>query len=71
MNNEQQTLKRIKEIVLKQVPGAKVYLYGSRARGEAKQTSDWDLLILLSNDKITIDMERNVTPSVCRWPRHG
>ena len=61
MNNEQQTLKRIKEIVLKQVPGAKVYLYGSRARGEAKQTSDWDLLILLSNDKITIDMERNVT----------
>lgn len=30
---------------------ASLWLYGSRARGEATQDSDWDLLILLSKDK--------------------
>ena len=42
-------------------PSAKVYLYGSRARGITKPDSDWDLLILLNKDKITTEVERNVT----------
>ena len=42
-------------------PSAKVYLYGSRARGTTKPDSDWDLLILLNKDKITTEVERNVT----------
>lgn len=33
--------------------GGSVWLYGSRARGDAREDSDWDLLILL--DKDTID----------------
>ena len=28
-----------------------LYLYGSRARGDFKPNSDWDLLILLNKDK--------------------
>lgn len=42
-------------------PSAKVYLYGSRARGTMKPDSDWDLLILLNKDKITTEIEKNVT----------
>ena len=61
MTNQQTILDRIKRIVLDKDPLAKVYLYGSRARGTMKSDSDWDLLILLDKDKITTDIERNVT----------
>jgi uncharacterized protein len=61
MTNQQNILDRIKGIVLGKDPSAKVYLYGSRARGTMKPDSDWDLLILLNRDKITTEVERNVT----------
>ena len=61
MRNQQNVLDRIKQIVLDREPSAKLYLYGSRARGTMKPDSDWDLLILLNKDKITADVERNVT----------
>ncbi len=61
MTNQQNVLDRIKRIVLDKDPSAKVYLYGSRARGTMKDDSDWDLLILLNKDKITADIEKNVT----------
>ncbi len=61
MINQQIILDRIKRIVLERDPLAKVYLYGSRARGSMKPDSDWDLLILLNKDKITDDEEKNVT----------
>lgn len=31
----------------------KAILFGSRARGDAKQDSDWDVLVLLGKDRIT------------------
>ena len=31
----------------------KALLFGSRARGDARQDSDWDVLILLDKDRIT------------------
>jgi uncharacterized protein len=61
MTNQQIILDRIKGIVLGKDPLAKVYLFGSRARDTMKPDSDWDLLILLNADKITTDIERNVT----------
>lgn len=33
--------------------GGHIYLYGSRARGDAKSTSDWDILILLDKERIS------------------
>lgn len=42
-------------------PSAKVYLYGSRARGTMNFDSDWDLLILLNSKTITADVEKDVT----------
>jgi predicted nucleotidyltransferase len=38
-------------------PEAEVFLYGSRARGDAKKTSDWDLLVLLNQSKIPFGLE--------------
>ncbi len=31
----------------------KAILFGSRARGDAKETSDWDILVLLDKERIT------------------
>ena len=43
----------LKNIAKTNLPaGAQVLLYGSRARGDADETSDWDVLIILDKDKL-------------------
>jgi predicted nucleotidyltransferase len=55
--DKDQILKRIIEVVNMTAPDSEMILYGSRARGESKRGSDWDLLILLNSDHISFDME--------------
>jgi uncharacterized protein len=57
-------LNQIKRIVKDKEPSAKIYLYGSRSRGTAKDNSDWDLLILLNRDDISNEVEREITYSL-------
>ena len=54
-------LSEIKRIVSEKDNEAIVYLYGSRARGTAREESDWDLLILLNKEKITLQLEKDIT----------
>ena len=44
---------QIREIVHRVAPTAQTILYGSEARGDAREDSDIDLLILLDNDRQT------------------
>ena len=54
--NEQVILDRIKRTARRVMPsGARVFLYGSRARGEAHEGSDWDILILVSGYPAGVD----------------
>lgn len=49
-----QILEKIKQLALAVLPqGSSLWLYGSRARGDYGENSDWDLLILLDKSKIT------------------
>ena len=51
---KQDILKAISKRAHEVVPtNAQVLLFGSQARGDARQGSDWDILILLDKDKIT------------------
>lgn len=48
-------LGRIKETLRQVAPGAKVILFGSRARNDAHSDSDWDILILVDKKKLDSD----------------
>lgn len=48
--DEQHLLRRIKSTILAIEPEAEIYLFGSRARGEATEESDWDVLVLLKGE---------------------
>ncbi len=47
MSKHKELLIHIKNAIEAIEPKAEIILYGSRARGDAKETSDWDLLILV------------------------
>lgn len=50
------TIEMLREFANKTMePGSKVWLYGSRARGDNGPNSDWDLLVLLDREKISDD----------------
>lgn len=49
-------LNSIKETARRVLPaGGHVWLYGSQARGDSHEGSDWDLLVLLNKDRINDD----------------
>ena len=57
MNSDKQIIRRIKKAVHKVEPSATIILYGSRARGDNKPDSDWDLLILVNQRKMSNQFE--------------
>ena len=61
---QSQVIQRITELGHSILPeGSSLWLYGSRARGDARPDSDYDLLILLDKDKITSkDYDRYTYP---------
>jgi predicted nucleotidyltransferase len=55
--NSKIIISRIKETIHSKDPNAEAFLFGSRARGEEKSDSDWDILILVDSKKITNEIE--------------
>ncbi len=56
--NYKNITRKIKETILKTDSSAQIILYGSRARGDAKKDSDWDVLILVDKRKVTFGDEQ-------------
>ena len=64
MSNSQQFIGRLSKLGRDVLPSnASLWLYGSRARGTAQADSDWDLLILLDEDRPkSTDFEKYAYP---------
>ena len=62
--NRKYILQYIKKNVTKVSPGAKIILYGSEARGEAKPESDIDFLILPDSEKLSYKERTAITYSL-------
>ena len=55
-------ISRIKDAAVALIPqGGRAILYGSRARGDARPDSDWDILVLLDKERITLEDMDNIT----------
>jgi len=48
---DQEIFKEIQSLKRRLLPNEKVILFGSQARGDAHENSDWDLLVLLNKQK--------------------
>ena len=63
--NKQTMSELIKQNVHEVDNTAQVWLYGSRARGEADENSDWDVLVLSSKDKLSFKDEEKFMDHMC------
>ena len=62
---EEMIINKLRSTANSVVPeGGEVWLYGSRARGDAHKDSDWDLLILLNQPSITTEDEEKIDVAV-------
>jgi len=68
----QQILEEIKQLKRKLLPDDKVVLFGSQARGDEHESSDWDLVVLLNKEtKTPEDDDKYAFPFVLMGWKYG
>ena len=60
MINKDKLIGEIIQVANKTHPDSEIILYGSQARGDSNEYSDWDLLILLNQANISFKQETKI-----------
>lgn len=55
--NESEMQNVIAQTIFNKDPNAEAYLFGSRAKGNHKPDSDWDILILVDENELTNELD--------------
>ena len=58
-DREKYIIERIRDRVKEKNSSAEVILYGSHASGNAREGSDWDILILLDSEEVNLRIEQD------------
>ena len=62
MMKREQIIDNIRQVAAQVLPqGSVLYLYGSRARGDSREDSDWDIMIVLDKAQLQPDDYDTVT----------
>lgn len=63
-DKEKYILQQITNTIKSKDTNAKIILFGSHARGTAHSDSDWDILIILNRDKVSLQTEQELRHSL-------
>lgn len=60
MSKNEKVLNMIRTTIREVEPTAQIILYGSRARGDARKGSDWDVLVIVDRPRLTVEEKGNL-----------
>lgn len=57
MSDNEEIVKGIVDLATRKYPKSELYLFGSHADESARELSDWDILVLLDSDSVSLAKE--------------
>lgn len=59
-DKKSQIISLIRDTIHASEPTAQIILYGSHARGDAREDSDWDVLTIVDKPRLSLEKRSNI-----------